>query len=499
MHHPDRQRSRQAPRIVLAAGLTGAMVAAGIATGDASSHREAPLITEDPVADNTDLYAFVSPDRPTHVSLISNFVPFQEPGGGPNYFQFGEDVLYEIHVDNDGDAVEDITYEFRFQDDILNPDTYLPATGPIASLSDATYNHRQTMRVFEVRDGQRTELTSGALTLPPSNIGPRSTPDYEALVEEAIYDIDSNKTVFAGQRDEGFYVDIASIFDLGGLRPFNSAHAIAPNDTQDGIDTFAGYNVHTIALQVPITELTQGDEPVIGVWTTTSRRQVRVFAEGSSANPQNRGQWVQVSRLGMPLVNEVVVPLEFKDVFNTLRPVQDADVFPALSAPNSTDGRDDDDQGSVEGGIPLVTDPILAEQIEALYGLELPPAPRNDLVSVFLTGVEGLNQPANVRPAEMLRLNTAIAPVAPGDDGYSALGVIAGDLGGFPNGRRVGDDIVDAALRVVGGVLVEGFNVAPNNALSDGVQSNDLPYLTTFPYLATPHQGYDLNNEDRVN
>ncbi|MBW3659037.1 MAG: DUF4331 domain-containing protein, partial [Actinobacteria bacterium] len=324
-------------RTGIAIGLAGALTATTLTVSDASSHREAPLITNDPVADNTDLYAFVDPNDTSKVNLISNFIPFQEPGGGPNYFSFGEDVLYAIHVDNDGDAVEDIRYEFRFEREVLNPDEYLYATGPITELNDENYNNRERMRVFEVRDGKRNELTDNSLLLPPENVGPRTIGvDYETLAQQAIHTLGS-KRVFAGQRDDGFYVDIAAIFDIGGLRPLNDLHKF-PLPVEGGVDTIAGYNVHSIALQVPKSELTQGDEPVIGVWTTTSRRKVRVFAGNSSANAQNRGRWVQTSRLGNPLVNEVVVPLEFKDVFNTLNPVQDLDVFPTLAAPNAVGG-----------------------------------------------------------------------------------------------------------------------------------------------------------------
>jgi hypothetical protein len=484
MHpHPTSALRRSRTGVALALGLAAALTLSMFATSDASSHREAPLIMEDPVADNTDVYAFVSHDRPDTTTLISNFVPVQEPGGGPNYFRFGEDVLYEIKVDSTGDAQPDVTYEFRFRNDIQDPNNYLYALGPISSLDDPNYNFRQTMTVFEVRDGERTQI-AGDLTLPPANVGPRSTPDYEALAAQGVHDIGDGMRVFAGQRDDGFYADIASIFDLGGLRPFNEAHAI-PLPAADGIDTLSGYNVHSIALQVPTARLlASSEQPIIGVWSTASRRRVQTYVRSSGAQPISRGRWVQVSRLGNPLVNEVVVPLGVKDTFNALKPAQDADVFPNVDAPPL----------STEGPIPLVTDPILGAQIEALYGLELPPAPRNDLVSVFLTGVEGLNQPPDVRPAEVLRLNTSIAPTAE----PNRLGVLAGDNAGFPNGRRVGDDVVDISLRAVAGVLVDGFNRSPNNELTDGVMSNDVPYLGTFPYLGTPHQGYDLNNPARV-
>jgi hypothetical protein len=469
-----------APRAALGLGLGTTMVLALLVPASGSSHREAPLITEDPAADNTDVYAFVSPVDPDSTTLISNFTGFQEPGGGPNYFKFGDDVLYEIHVDNDGDAVEDITYEFRFSTTTVDPDNYLYATGPIESIESAAWNRPQTYTVTKVEDGRRSVVGSDLLS-PPNNVGPRSTPDYEALADEAVHSLSGGGKVFAGQRDEGFYVDIAAIFDLGTLRPFQAGHAVAgetaeSNQNAAGIDTFAGYNVNSIALEVPTSELTTGGEDVIGVWSTASRRKVRVFAQNSSANPVHRGRWVQVSRLGQPLVNEVVVPLRFKDVFNTLSPSQDLDVFPTLDAPNA---------GSDNGDIPLVTDPILGEQIAALYGIDVPctgPDPdcqRDDLVEVFLTGLEGVNQPANVRPAEVLRLNTAVPD------------------SGFPNGRLVGDDVVDTALQVVAGALRDD---APPEAaaLTDGVDGNDVPYLGGFPYLGTPHQGYELDNPARV-
>ena len=480
---------RSSFRLLVAAGLAGVLTLALLTTADAASHREAPLIMEDPVADNTDVYAFVSPDKPTHTTLQANFVPFQEPGGGPNYFRFGEDVLYEIKVDNDADAVEDVSYQFRFRNDIQDPNNYLYATGPIESLEDQDYNFRQSMDVFVVRNGERTRIGSD-LTLPPVNAGPRSTPNYNELAAEGVHDLAGGVKVFAGQRDDGFYADIASIFDLGGLRPFNEAHAVE-QPTADGIDTFAGYNVHNISIQVPTATLTKGDNPNIGVYSTASRRKVRVFQQNDSSKAANRGRWIQVSRLGMPLVNEVVLPLAVKDVFNGLDPANDAAALSGLETPSDTHG------AATKGPIPLVTDPILAAQIKALYGVDVPPAPRDDLVAVFLTGVEGLNQTEGGQPSEMLRLNTSIEPKASLADGDS-LGVIAGDNAGFPNGRRPGDDVIDASLRVVAGVLVDGFNKEPNNQLTDGVQNNDKPFLEAFPYLATPHQGYDLNNPARV-
>ncbi|HVM00735.1 MAG TPA: DUF4331 domain-containing protein [Egibacteraceae bacterium] len=495
---------RRSTTVLLALGLSVATAMALLSIADASSHREAPLIMEDPVADNTDLYAFTSPDRPDTVTLLANFVPFQEPGGGPNYFRFGEDVRYNIHIDNTGDANPDITYEFRFTNAIQNPNEYLygdpvaaldgRGTLPITNLDDDTYNFRQTMSVFEVRNGRRTALGSN-LTLPPEHVGPITTGDdanYNQLAQQAVHDVARGIRVFAGQRDDPFYVDIASIFDIGTLRPFQGAHALTQRPAEEGRDTFAGYNVHTLGLQVPKTLLRgAANDPVIGVYSTAERRKVRVFAQNSSAAPVHRGRWVQVSRLGMPLVNEVVVPLGLKDAFNSIPPSADADVFPQLDAPPL----------STEGPIPLVTDPILAAQINAVYGIEVPPAPREDLVAIFLTGIEGVNQsPRLSRPSEMMRLNMDVAPSNADLNANNRLGVLAGENDGFPNGRRPGDDVVDIALRAVAGAtpFTPDFNVAPNNELTDGVIRNDKPFLNQFPYLATPHRGFDLTNRDRV-
>ncbi|CAN5684809.1 DUF4331 domain-containing protein [soil metagenome] len=466
-------------RALLAGGLGSTLALSTLVSADASSHREAPLISKDPVADNTDVYAFVDPDDSGMVNLISNFHGFQEPGGGPNYFEFGDDVLYEIKVDNNGDAVEDVTYEFRFTTNTVEPDTFLYATGAIDTVDDEDWNRPQEYTVTKVENGSSDMVASG-LRAAPANVGPRSTPNYESLAQTAVHDLTGGGQVFAGQREEGFYADIASIFDLGALRPF-----LKYPDGKQGVDTFAGYNVQSIALQVPVKELTQGEEPVIGVWSTASRQATKVFSAGAQANS---GSWGQVSRLGSPLVNEVVIPLRLKDAVNSLEPKDDAKTLTGQKAPPF----------STDGTIPLLQDPILGFYIQQIYGLEIPDAERTDLISIFLTGIEGLNQPANVQPAEMLRLNTSTEATA--FKKRDRLGLLAGQPDGFPNGRRVGDDVIDLALRAVAGgtPLTPDFNKAPNNALGDGVDSNDRPYLEDFPYLATPHQGTDLRNPRRV-
>ena len=488
MHVLARTRSRSRGRTAAALGLAGATLLATVSGATASSHREAPLIMEDPLADNTDLYAFVSPDKPGFVTLIANYVPTEDPAAGPNYHRFAEDVLYAINVDNTGDAVADVTYEWRFRNAIQNPNTFLYATGQITDLNDSDYNFRQVMDVFVVRGGERRQIISGA-TLPPSNVG-LATPDYAGLAQASVRTIgagtpDVGGLVFAGQRDDAFYGDIGAAFDLGQLRPFLGAYQPATRDAQEPVDFFAGYNVHTTSIQVPIPAVAPNpQQPVIGVWATASRPKVRVFNSNSGAQPVNRGRFVQVSRLGNPLVNEVVIPLGIKDTFNTLKPAQDAG---ALSQPADADGVT----------IPLVQRPELAGLITALYGVETPPAPRNDLVSIFLTGIEGVNKVEGGQPAEVLRLNTSVTPTPFADQ--DRLGLLAGQDDGFPNGRRLVDDVVDIALRAVAGgtPFTPEFDKAPNNALADGVDANDGTFLTSFPYQATPWQGYGENNELR--
>jgi len=474
------------------ASLSAALVFLGAATGTwilppgvgASSHREAPLISQDPTADNTDVYAFRSPDAPSTITLISNWIPFEEPGGGPNFYHFDDTARYLINVDRDGDAVPDIIYEWTFEMDIRNRGTFLYNTGPITSLDDPDFNYRQFYTVREITDGGTKDLGKKLLQ-PPDNIGPRSTPDYEDLARRAVYDAGSGIKIFTGQRDEAFYVDVQSIFDLLGLRPFNPVHTI-PRGAEPGEDSTGGFNVHTVAIQVPIARLaptcpvdsagqptTPSDQRcVIGVWSTAERRSQIVRGVGTRTGS---GNFVQVSRLGNPLVNEVVVELGRKDLFNGSPPTADGAFL----------GR--------------VTDPELGRLIELLYpGIDVPPAPRDDLVAIFLTGIKGLNQQVKSvdSPSEQLRLNTAVAPSA-GVCRGNPLGVLAGDKAGFPNGRRLEDDVTDIELRAVAGVLVSGFNRSQNNALGDGVNENDLPCLGSFPYMATPHQGYDHINHHR--
>lgn len=432
----------------------------------ASSHREAPLISSDPLADNTDVYAFVSPTGGNRVTLIANFIPLQAPHSGPNFWKFDDTALYEIHIDNNGDAVEDITYQFRFTTTVRNPNTFLYNTGPITSLDDADWNVRQTYSVTRVegprRAGTAISQIDDAIS-PPVNVGTRSTPNYAALAQSAVAGLPGGGKVFAGQRDDPFFVDLGAVFDLLAIR-------MVPGDQRAGIDGLDGFNVHSIALELPMEQLTRtrrvpssASDPtaVIGVWSTVSRRAITTRAAGRETVS---GDFVQVSRLGQPLVNEVVIPRGVKDAFNAIEPTADG------------------------AALPFVTNPEVPKLLAALYRIQSPPAPRNDLVTIFLTGIPGLNQPAGVRPSEMLRLNMAVPPSGRPD----RLGVLGGDIAGFPNGRRLGDDVVDIALRAMAGAtpLTPAFNNGLNARLGDGVDFNDQPFSGAFPYIWQPAPGY---------
>jgi len=465
----------------LVASLCALILASLAGLAAASSHREAPLISADPNADNTDLYAFVSPDRPDSVTIIANYIPLEEPAGGPNFASFGDDVLYEIHVDNDGDALDDVTFQFRFSTTTQRPNTFLYNAGPITSLTDPAWIVRQKYTLTRIQDGVKTVLGANLRT-PPVSIGPRSTAAYEALAAAAVEALPGGIKVFAGQRDDPFFVDLGSIFDLGGLRPFNAFHLI-PLDAENGVDGVGGYNTHTIAIQVPIDQLTADGlgasdtvRPVLGIYASASRQRTRVL-RGDGTLTQS-GKWVQVSRLGNPLINEVIIPRGMKDKWNASYPVDDAQFLKFYKKPE------------------------LAALVNLLYPAlpDTPTTDRNDLVAVLLTGVKLPDGSSFTftgdTPADLLRLNVAVPPTAQVGDG-DPLGVLAGDLAGFPNGRRLEDDVTDIELRAVAcgyGDILAGLlglcNFSPNNIVGDGVNANDKPFMAEFPYVATPHQGY---------
>jgi hypothetical protein len=414
-----------------------------------SSHREAPEISKDPVADSADLYAFVSPDHPDTVTLIATYVPLPLPAGGPNFFEFGDDVLYEIHVDSNGDGRPDLTYQFRFRTELRNDRTFLYNTGPIESLDSENWNRRQFYSVTKVDAGGKHTVLAEKLPCPPCHAGPLSIPDYDKLAEDAVHKLRTGEKVFAGQRADPFFVDLGAIFDLGTLRPLQDQPLVGQklfDFAGKAVDATDQRNVHSIAVQLPLhyvrkdgKKKVRGRDPgaVIGVWTSASRRQVQVRHGRKNDDDVYVGPQVQVSRLGNPLFNEVIVPMA--------------------------------------------------------------PTARADLVAILLTGIpDGLienfqNNTGDVR-ADMLRLNTAVPPTT---EDPNAFGVLGGDLAGFPNGRRVADDVVSISLRAIAGATVplvdEKFQPDAAAALVEpGLTARDASaeLLKKFPYLGVPFDGF---------
>jgi hypothetical protein len=449
-----------------------------------SSHREAPEISKDPVADSTDLYAFVSPDKPDTVTLIANYIPLEEPPGGPNFYEFGSAVQYDINIDNNGDGQPDITYRFRFKTHVRDDDTFLYNTGPITSLTSTTWNRRQTYTVTRIKSDSGQKVLGEGLLSPPCNIGPLSTPHYGELAASAVHKLPGGVKVFAGQRAEGFYVDLGSIFDLANLRPFQNLQVFAKAlgfKAAPGVNGTNQLNVHSIAIQVPMSDLlASGGSPVIGVWTTASRQ--HVCMRDGDAKVVDVGPFVQVSRLGNPLFNEVLVPMARKDLWNSLPP-------------------SDDKQFATN-----VTQPELAGLLPDLYPGVFPNLaalvksgnPRADLEAILLTGipsgiVPGFTNFTGTVLADMLRLNTSISPSSK----PNILGVLGGDLAGYPNGRRVFDDVVTIELRAIAGLTYPLVNSSftPDAAageVTDGLTPADVkaPFLSKFPYLGVAYDGY---------
>ena len=496
-------------RVLGTIGTLGIGLASVLCTAPAayaSSHREAPFIAGQPKVDATDLYMFRSYEsgRDGYVTILANYQPFQDPQGGPNFYMLDPNALYEIHINNKGDAVEDLTFQFRFKNTskataltIGGKPVKIPLinSSTISGVNPAALNVRETFTLDLVRGGRRmgsrsnisvTNAATGAAEFdkPVDNIGDKvfgSATGYAAYANQHIYNVNipgcGTGKVFVGQRKESFYIAVGKIFDFFNLNPLGAEVGGNNNDLE-------GKNISTLALEVPITCLTAGTETVIGAWTTASLRQGHLL-DGSPRTGLNKverrgGAWTQVSRLGMPLVNEVIIGIDDKDKFNASRPSKDPDNF-----------------------ADYVTNPVLPALVEQLFPSAVAPKffPRTDLVAAFLTGISGLNQPANAKPGEMLRLNTAIAVTAAG--AQSPLGVADGDLAGFLNGRRPADDVVDLSLRVAMGALcvltgsTDTFKVgckpgdapAGGLALTDGVRKTAANFGVTFPYLTTPLPG----------
>ena len=483
-------------RMLSATMLGAGLIVTGMPTAVASSHREAPFITQMPKVDGTDFYMFNSYEsgRTGFVTMVANYVPLQDAYGGPNYFALDPAALYEIHVDNNGDAKEDVTFQFRFTNSLkdisLNVGGKTVAiplinSGSIAAGNTTNLNTPESYTVNIVRGNRRTGTTqavtnavSGSATFakPVDNIGAKSIPNYAAYAASHIYNINipgcsvAGK-MFVGQRKEPFVISLGKVFDLLNLNPLGPANG-ETNILNDK-------NVTSFVMEIPSSCLVANNDPVIGAWTTASVRQGQLFsATPSFQQPAKQGgAWTQVSRVSMPLVNEVVIGVKDKNKFNSSKPEGDAQFAD------------------------YVTNPTFPALVTILFPTAPAPTlfPRSDLVATFLTGINttatgNLNQPRNVVPAELMRLNTSIPPVPRGSQ--NTLGVIGGDNAGFPNGRRPGDDVVDVTLRVAMGKLISlglygtaAQAPAGNAALTDGAAISDLMFDAAFPYLTTPIPG----------
>jgi hypothetical protein len=500
-------------RIRTALTATAAVAMLLSQVGFAANHREAPITALDHKADITDVYAFVSyggPTAGTHVTLIMGVDPLLEPANGPNWFPFDPDILYEIKVDNNNDAVADVTFQFRFQTEQRLPNLFqvyagvpggatAPANSPppvlpgtlivpprIASFGDPGLGQRQSYRVRMIKDGFATDLTTGApLYAVPANPGPR-TMNYDALFNAGIYNVGGGVNVFAGTTDDAFWIDLGGAFDTLNTSKGPPVLSAAEDAAFVNLaaDTVSGYAVNSIAIEVPITLLTRTGaiEPAsstaatIGVWATTSRP--RTTVRRAPLPDASSGTYHQVQRMGNPLINELLVGTGFKNRFSMEQPKNDS-LFASF-----------------------FLDPALARVVNALTAgvVAIPSPPRTDLLPVvtYAPPIAAAGTPPGP-VADLLRLNTGVAPTHPASAQFTRLGLLGGDPAGFPNGRRLQDDVTDLALRlVVGGVLAgPPFSTSPiNTKLGDGVNVNDVPYRASFPYLANAPAGRNRRHVD---
>jgi hypothetical protein len=460
---------------VIAAVTAAAAIAASLALS--SSHREAPNIMLDPSADNTDVYAWTPKNANHAITVASNWIPGQVPANGPNFFRFDDRAKYYIQFDNTGDGVADLKYRFKFNTQVRNPNSFLYAGPGTTGFNDPGLNVIQRYKVTRLRYKhgklKARRVVAKGLPVAPPNIGPKTFPDYDDFVDAATRELPGGGRIFVGQRDDPFYVDLGATFDAINLRE-------GTGNEGEGKDDFSGMSTSAIVLQLPEGKVTKDGEKVadadaknavVGVWSTTERRRLQVtnaLGAGSQHKAHRKNRFVQVSRLGNPLVNEVVIPLGKKDQFNRTTPDEDAARY----------GK-------------FVLEPELAAILNALFGVGAPEHDRTDIVQALLQGIPDLNQHSGKHAGDAvdtLKLNLGVKPSKHPD----RFGVIGGDNAGFPNGRRPEDDVVDIELQVIAGFLV-GNQVA----LGDGVDKNDKPFLSEFPYLAAPDSGFDSNPSDR--
>ncbi|HYM58105.1 MAG TPA: DUF4331 domain-containing protein [Solirubrobacteraceae bacterium] len=463
--------------------ILGAATAAALAAGSlavsgvlGSSHREAPQILTDPTADNTDLYAFTASDAPGSLTLVANWIPFEDPSGGPYFAKLDPKARYWVKIDNTGDGNEDVAYRWQFKQRFRNPNTFLYAAPTVDTINDPDLNFVQTYDLYRetYRNGRRTSVRRllGDARVAPANVGPKTIPNYSRVASGATRSLPGGGRSFVGPVDDPFFIDLNTVFD--GLNIDKPGRpAIGLGNQGGGKDDVAGYNTHAFVLQVPDARATRdgrsvagakASNAVVGVWSTTERRQVSVLR-----GRRRRSTWVQVSRLGNPLINEVVIPIGQKDKFNRTAPSNDLKNF-GRYALNSE----------------------VAGLLNALFKLGVKETGRTDIVQALLTGVPGLTQiGSKPAPADTLKINLGVPPSA----SANRFGVLAGDTAGFPNGRRLSDDIVDIELRVIAGALLKPEQGGKQIPLGDGVDQNDKPFRSAFPYVAPPGDGFNSQSK----
>jgi hypothetical protein len=435
-----------------AAALAAGSLAVTVSTG--SSHREAPKILGDPTADNTDVYAFTAPDAPDSLTVVADWIPLEEPAGGPYFGKLDPKARYYVKIDNTGDGRPDVAYRWKFRNRFANPDSFLDYTQSY-DLYRETYGKRH-----------RSRRIAHNVPVAPSNAGPKTMPNYDAVAARSIKALPGGGKSFVGPVDDPFFVDLGAVFDSINIDKPGRPN-LGLGNQGGGKDDVAGYNTHAFVLQVPESAVTRNGEPVggasaknaaVGVWASTERRRITVGRHGRA-----KAKWVQVSRLGNPLINEVVIPVGQKDRFNRTQPAHDAANF---------------------GKYALNPEP--ARLLNALFGLGVKESDRTDIVQALLTGVPGLTQiGAHPAAADTLKINLGVPPAAM----PNRFGVLAGDVAGFPNGRRLADDVTDIELRVIAGALLKPEDGGKQIPLGDGVDQNDKPFRSAFPYVASPTDG----------
>jgi hypothetical protein len=466
-------------RSAILGAATVAALAAGtlaVTSSSGSSHREAPSILADPTADNTDLYAFTAPDAPGSLTIVSNWIPFEDPSGGPYFGKLDPKARYYVKIDNTGDGREDVAYRWQFKQTFRKPNSFLYAAPTVDTVDDPDLNFVQTYDLYKetYKHGAvvREKQIANDLPVAPDNVGPKTMPNYANVSAGAVRDLRGGYKTFVGPADDAFFIDLAAVFDGINIDKPGRPN-VGLGNQGGGKDDVAGYNTHSFVLQIPESEVTRNGRAVsgpdarnaaVGVWTTTERKRISVLASRRKGK-RYHARWQQVSRLGNPLINEVVIPIGMKDKYNRTSPADDGPNFGAFA-----------------------TAPEPAKLLNALFGLGVKETDRTDIVQALLTGVPGLTQiGSNPVPADTLKVNLGVPPSA----NPNRFGVLAKDLAGFPNGRRLADDVVDIELRVIAGALLTPEQGGKQIPLGDGVDVNDKPFRSTFPYVALPDSAFD--------